>query len=121
MTSIYSILANNYAAVGSSVNYSKTKYVAVNAADYQGTWTGTFNTNQKFTVQISNVQGFKATVKYQSGDTVNYQQVLIKDGQFRFGDSKFVLQSNGQALVATAITDPETGNVSVEQGYGSRS
>lgn len=69
---------------------------------------------------ISNVSGFKAKVKYQSGSTVNYQDVLIKDSSFRIGDSKFALQSSGKALVKTAVTDPVTGAVSLQQAYATQ-
>ena len=61
--------------------------------------------------------GFRAKVKYQSGSTINYSQVLIKDSAFRIGDTKFVLQGSGTAQVSTAVTDPLTGSVSLQQAY----
>jgi len=115
-----SILASNYVTVGATTP-SNSKYVPVDADAYQGNWTGQYGTGKKFSVSIQNVSGFKATVKYQSGSTTNYQQVLIKDSAFRIGDSKFILQSNGKALVATAVTDPVSGNVSVQQAYATKS
>ena len=122
MANIMSILASNYTTVGSSLStMSRSKYVPVNPDSYNGTWTGQYGSGKKFTVQISNVTGFRARVKYQSGSTVNYQDVLIRDSAFRIGDSKFVLQGNGKALLATAITDPITGNVSVQKAYATQS
>ena len=60
--------------------------------------------------------GFRAQVKYQSGSTVQYQSVLIKDHSFRIGDSKFTLSSAGKAQIRTVITDPATGNTSLITG-----
>lgn len=120
MSSIFSILATNYSTVGQA-SYTPTKYTAVNPDDYEGKWTGKYGDNTSFTLQISNVQGFRATVSYKSGSTVNYSQVLIGNSSFRIGDSKFVLGSNGQALMAQAVTDPVTGTVSVKQAYATRS
>jgi hypothetical protein len=117
-----SILASSYAAVGASPNHSNTKYVAVDPTAYQGTWSGQYGTGKKFSVTVSNVQGFKASAKFQDDNSTSYQQVLIKDGTFRVGDSKFVLQSGGtKALVATAVTSPISGDVTLQQGYATRS
>ena len=55
--------------------------------------------------------GYKATVKYQSGATVKYQDVLIKDNAFRIGDSKFTVARAGVAQVKTVITNPANGAV----------
>ena len=114
MSDIMSILQSNYLTVGQTIP-SKSKYVNVNPDDYKGTWTGQYGNGTKFTLQISNVSGFKAKVKYQSGSTTNYGEVLIKDSSFRIGDTKFVLTGSGQAQVATAVTDAYTGNVSLAQ------
>jgi hypothetical protein len=45
MSDIYSILQSNYVAAGSNVNYSKGPYVAVDAASYEGNWTGKYANN----------------------------------------------------------------------------
>ena len=45
-----------------------TKYVPVDPANYTGTWKGTYSTGEKFSFSISDVQGFRAKVKYQSGN-----------------------------------------------------
>ena len=60
--------------------------------------------------------GYRAQLKYQSGATTQYQQVLIGNSSFRIGDSKFVLTGTGKATVANAVTDPVTGNTSLVQG-----
>ena len=115
MSDIYSVLQNAYATA--PLTPTTTKYTPVNAASYQGTWSGTYSNNQKFQLTISDVNGFRAQVKYQSGSTVQYAQVLIGNGSsFRIGNSKFVLTGAGKATVANAVTDPVTGNTSLVQG-----
>src|ERR1017187_9703583 len=99
------ILSANYVTVGSSVSPSKTPYVNVDPTAYEGSWSGKYSTGQSFNVTISNVSGFRAKVKYQSGSTTNYQDVLIKDGSFRIGDSKFTLTATGKAQVKTVVTN----------------
>jgi hypothetical protein len=61
------------------------------------------------------VNGFRAQVKYQSGTTTQYQQVLIGNSSFRIGDTKFMLTGTGKADVYNAVTDPVTGNTSLVQ------
>jgi hypothetical protein len=83
--------------------------VAVDPNLYQGTWTGKYPDNKSFKITVSNVSGFHAKVRYQSGSTAKYQDVLIKDGSFRVGDTKFTLTKAGTAQVKNVITDPATG------------
>ena len=85
--------------------------MAVDPKLYQGTWSGTYPDKKKFKITVSNVTGFHAQVKYQSGDTVKYQNVLIKDLAFRVGDTKMTLTNKlGTAQVKNVITDPATGS-----------
>lgn len=114
MADIFSILSTNYSTVGATA-YSPGKYVAVDPTQYTGNWTGKYGDNKAFSIAISQVDGFKAKVRYQSEGTVNYSQVLIKNGQFRIGDTKFTLGANGTAAIATAVTDPVSGITSVKQ------
>ena len=109
MADMMSILSANYKAAGLSVP-SKTKYVAVDPQLYQGTWSGTYPDKKTFKLTVSNVSGFRAQVKYQSGSTVKYQSVLIKDNSFRVGDTKFTLTKAGTAQIKNVITDPATGS-----------
>ena len=117
MGDIYSILQSNYVTVGSNVNYSRTPYVPVDADLYKGTWSGAYADNTKFTIQVSNVIGFRAKVRYQSESTVKYQDVLIKDNSFKFGDSKFTLTKAGTAQIKTVMTNAATGGQSMETAY----
>src|SRR6201995_4048254 len=109
-----SVIASAYASA--PLTPTTTKYTNVDPKQYEGSWEGTYSNNQKFKITISDVNGFRAQVKYQSGTTTQYQQVLIGNSAFRIGDSKFVLQGTGKALVANAVTDPVTGNTSLVQG-----
>src|SRR5881227_3681640 len=93
-----SILSASYKAAGLSVP-SKTAYVAVDPELYQGTWSGTYPDKKTFKFTVSDVNGFRAQVKYQSGSTVKYQSVLIKDQSFRIGDTKFILTKAGTAQI----------------------
>ena len=72
------------------------------------------------------VDGFRAKVKYQSGSTVKYQDVLIRDSSFRIGDSKFILtgkdaDGNDTAQIATVATSPVTGVSTLEKAVATRS
>ena len=116
MTDVMSVLSTAYKSAGSTVIPSRTPYVAVDPKLYQGTWSGTYADKKTFAITVLNVSGFRAQVKYQSGSTVQYQQVLIKDSSFRIGDSKFTLSAAGAAQIRTAVTDPTTGNTNLITG-----
>ncbi len=110
MADVFSILSSNYKTVGSTPVPSKAKYVAVDPKLYEGTWTGTYANKKTFKITISQVSGFRAQASYQSGTTFKNQSVLIKDGSFRVGDSKFVLGSKaGTAIIKNVVTDPASG------------
>ncbi|MDB5501437.1 MAG: hypothetical protein JWR89_1339 [Tardiphaga sp.] len=115
MADIMSILASGYTA-SALATPSNTPYTNVDAASYNGNWDGTYSSGETFKFAISNVTGFRAQVKYQSGTTMKYQSVLIKDNSFRVGDSKFTLSGAGKATVKTAVTDPVTSSTSLVTG-----
>lgn len=118
MADILSIISSNYVKVGSMYgSTSNTPYVPVDAPSYEGTWSGAYANNDKFTIQVSNITGFRAKVRYQSGATVKYQDVLIKDNAFKFGDSKFTLTKAGTAQIKTVMTNAATGAQSLETAY----
>ena len=121
MADILSTLATNYRAVGEATNHGHSKYVNVDPEKFEGSWSGKYANNQAFTIQVSNVNGFRAKAKYQSGGTVKYQDVLIKDNAFRIGDSKFALTKIGTAQVKTVLTNPATGGQSLETAYAKQS
>ncbi|MBN9004670.1 MAG: hypothetical protein J0H40_04575 [Rhizobiales bacterium] len=117
MADILSIIASNYTTVGQNTNLTTGKYVDVDPATFEGTWSGKYANQKPFSVTISSVNGFRAKAKYQYGTTIKYQDVLIKNNSFRVGDSKFVLKSNGTAQVSTIMTDAATGASSLETAY----
>jgi hypothetical protein len=117
---IMSILSANYKAAGLSVP-SKTAYVAVDPKLYEGTWSGTYPDRKTFKLTVSGVNGFRAQVKYQSGSTVKYQSVLIKDQSFRIGDTKFTLTKPGTAQIKNVITDPATGSTYLDTATATQS
>jgi hypothetical protein len=120
MADVTSILSASYKSAGLSVP-SQTKYVAVDPTLYQGTWTGTYPDKKTFSIAVSNVSGFRAQVKYQSGSTIKYQSVLIKDLSFRVGDTKFTLTKLGTAQIKNVVTDPATGSTYLDTATATQS
>lgn len=116
MADILNTIASNYTTVGMSIP-SNAKYVAVDPDAFQGNWTGKYADNSSFKITISNVNGFRAKAKYQSGSTVKYQDVLIRDNSFRIGDSKFTLARAGTALIKTVVTNPANGATYLDTAY----
>ena len=121
MADIYSIISSGYKAAALAGSQSTGKYVNVDPEKFEGTWSGKYADNAPFKLSVSNVRGFKATVKYQSRATVQYQDVLIKNDSFRIGDTKFALQKNGVAQIKSVITDPATGGNVLDTAYARRS
>jgi len=119
MSDIFSVLGSAYASAPLAT--PNVKYTPVDAKSYEGTWSGTYSNGQKFDFQISEVSGFRARVKYQSGSTTQYQQVLIGNSSFRIGDTKFMLTGSGQAVVANVVTNAATGESSLVQGSATQS
>ncbi len=121
MADFMSILSSNYLTVGNNIaSTSSSKYVDVDREAYQGSWEGKYANGDRFSISISNVTGFRATVKYQSGATTKYQQVLIRDNAFKIGDSKFTLAREGVAQVKTVMTNAATGASTLETAYAER-
>ncbi|MHC2333307.1 hypothetical protein [Bradyrhizobium sp. USDA 4454] len=120
MADLMSILSANYKAAVLTAAPSKTPYVAVDPKRYEGSWTGKYANNKSFNLTVSNVNGFRAKVHYQSDGVSKYQDVLIKDGSFRFGDTKFALVKDGTALIANVVTDPATGSTYLDKAYATQ-
>ncbi|MCO5131035.1 MAG: hypothetical protein M9932_10770 [Xanthobacteraceae bacterium] len=119
MTDIWNIISSNYVTVGSATP-SSVKYVAVDPDMYQGSWKGKYANGTSFEMTVSNVNGFRAKAKYVSGTTVKYQDVLIRDGSFRIGDSKFMVTGVDKAQIATVVTSPVTGTSTLEKAQATR-
>jgi hypothetical protein len=110
MADIMSILSTAYKSNVLSSTSGSSKYVAVDSSLYQGNWTGTYSDGKTFSLNVSQVSGFRAQIHYQSAGTSQYQQVLIKDGSFRFGNTKFTLTDTGKAQIKNVVTDEATGS-----------
>ena len=119
MSDIFSVLSTAYASAPLAT--PNVKYTPVDAKSYEGNWSGTYSNGQKFEFQISEVSGFRARVKYQSGGSTQYQQVLIGNSSFRIGNTKFLLTGSGKAVVGNVVTDPVTGNSSLVKGAATQS
>jgi hypothetical protein len=120
MADVMGIISADYKARGATVP-SRTKYVAVDPALYQGKWTGTYADKKSFTITVTNVSGFRAQVKYESGGAIKNSAVLIKDNSFRIGDTKFAWAKPGTALVKTVVTDPATGSTYLDTAAAAQS
>jgi hypothetical protein len=121
VSDIFSVLQNAYASASLNTAATSGKYVAVQPSDYQGTWTGEYpsGTGQgtPFTFTISDVNGFKAEIKYQSGSTLQRASVLIKNSTFRIGDTQFQLTGSGSgtAIIKSVVTSPVDGSLSMQE------
>jgi hypothetical protein len=114
---IISILSNSY-KTAPTPSSSHTKYVPVDPTLYTGTWNGTYSTGEKFSFSISDVHGFRAKARYQSGTgPIQFQDVLIKDNSFRIADTKFLLKKVGHAQIKTVVTNPATGASVLNTAY----
>lgn len=118
MADALSILATAYKT---TTPITAGKYVPVDAEAYKGSWTGKYANGKKFEVSISQVEGFRAQVKYQSEGTVKFQQVLIKDSSFRVGDTKFQMTANNKATIKNVVTDPVNGSTYLDTAFATRS
>jgi len=104
---IFSVLQAGYTTLPA---ITQGKYVPVDPTLFEGTWKGTYSNGEKFSLTVTNVQGFRAKLKYQSGNgPIRYQDILIKDNAFKFGDSKFLVAKEGHATIKTVVTNPATG------------
>ncbi len=119
MADLWNIISSNYLTVGGST-FTAGRYVDVDPEKFEGSWSGKYANNQAYEITVSQVSGFRAKVKYQSGTTVKYQDVLIKNDSFRIGDSKFVWARDGVAQIATVMTNPATGTSTLEKSYAHR-
>ena len=106
MADFFSILSNSY-KTAPTPSPSSLKYVPVDP--------------DQFSFSISDTQGFRAKVKYQSDKgPILFQDVLIKDNSFRIGDSKFLLKKIGHAQIKTVVTNPATGGTVLNTAYADR-
>jgi hypothetical protein len=117
MADVMSILS---AAYKTNVPVTAGKYVNVDATQYQGSWEGKYANGKAFKIDVSQISGFRAQVKYSSAGTFKYQQVLIKDSSFRVGDTKFLLTGDNKATIKNVVTDPVNGSTYLDTAFATR-
>jgi hypothetical protein len=119
MTDIMSILQASYTTSTQSLIPTGSKFTAVTPSQWQGTWSGLDSNKKPVTVTISSISGYRANVKFTSADGgTQTQRVFINTkNQFRIGDSQMQLTAAGKMTISSVITDPTTGNQSIETDY----
>jgi hypothetical protein len=118
-TNIFSILQSAYQPAVQVSIPPGSKFADVDPTQYQGTWSGQDSNGKAVTVTISNINGYRANVRFQSADDgLQTGRVYINtNGVFRIGDSQLQVTSPGQMVVNTIVTDPTTGNQSMETDH----
>jgi hypothetical protein len=119
MADIISILQSSYTAPTQSLIPAGAKFANVDPKQWQGTWTGVDSNKKPVTVTISNVSGYRANVRFESADGgLQTQRVFITTKNlFRIGTSQIQLTGTGKITISSIITDPTTGNQSVETDH----
>ena len=117
MSDIFSTLSSSYAANAASAQFSLgSKFSNVDPKQWQGTWTGKDSTGKSYSIEISNVKGYRADVIYKGSQGFQNARVFIfNQNSFRIGDSKFELTSTGKATLASVVTSPYSGAQSIDQ------
>lgn len=118
-SSIFSALQSAYTTPTQASIPPGSKFANVNPTQWQGTWSGKDSNGKAVTVTISNVSGYRANVRFESADGgLQTGRVYINTNNiFRIGDSQMQMTSAGKMTVNTVITDPTTGNQSMETDY----
>src|ERR1700761_1885892 len=118
-SNIFSILQSSYTASTQISIPPGSKFANVDPTKWQGTWNATDTSGKPVTLQISNVSGYRATGRFQSqsGGLQGGRVYINTNGVFRIGDSQMQLTSAGKMTISTVITDPTTGNQSMETDY----
>jgi hypothetical protein len=117
---IFSILQSAYTSPSQQVSIpAGSKFAKVDPTQWQGSWTGKDSNGKALSIKISNVSGYRATVRFQSADGgLQVGRVYINTNNiFRIGDSQMQLTGAGKMTISTVITDPTTGNQSMETDY----
>jgi hypothetical protein len=118
-SSIFSALQSAYTTPTQASIPPGSKFANVDPTHWQGTWSGKDSNGKPVTVTISSVSGYRANVRFQSADGgLQTGRVYINTNNvFRIGDSQMQMTSAGKMTVNTIITDPTTGNQSMETDH----
>lgn len=118
-SSIFSALQSSYTTSTQLSIPPGSKFAKVDPTQWQGTWTATDSKGKPVTLNISNVSGYRATVRFQTTDGgLQTGRVLINTNNvFRIGNSQMQLTGTGKMTISTVITDATTGNQSIETDH----
>jgi hypothetical protein len=118
-TNIFSILQSAYSAPTQASIPPGSKFAPVDPTQWQGTWTAKDSNGKPVTLTISSVSGYRANVRFQTNDGgLQTGRVMINTNNiFRIGDSQMQLTGAGKMTISTVITDPTTGNESMETDH----
>src|ERR1700760_2590106 len=118
-SNIFSILQSSYTPATQVSIPPGSKFAKVDPTQWQGTWTGKDSNGKAVSIKISNVSGYRASVRFQSADGgLQTGRVYINtNGVFRVGNSQMQLTSAGKMTISSVITDSTTGNQSIETDY----
>lgn len=118
-SNIFSILQSSYQPATQVSIPPGSKFAPVNPATFQGTWSGTNSNGKPVTLTMSNISGYRANVRFQTADGgLQTGRVYINtQGIFRIGNSQMQFTGSGKMTISTVITDPTTGNQSMETDY----
>lgn len=118
-TNIFSILQSAYSAPTQASLPPGSKFANVDPKQWQGTWTAKDTNGKPVTLTISNVSGYRANIRFQTADGgLQTARVMINTNNiFRIGNSQMQLASAGKMTISTIITDPTTGNQSIETDH----
>jgi hypothetical protein len=107
MADVISILASSYKALPQPSIPPGSKFAKVDPTKWQGTWTAKDTSGKPVTLKIMNVNGYRATVRFQnqSGGLQVGRIYINTKGIFRIGDSQMQLVSAGKMTISTIVTD----------------
>jgi hypothetical protein len=119
MADMFSILASSYKALPQPSIPPGSKFANVDPTLWQGTWTAKDTSGKTVTLQIMNVSGYRATVRFQgpSGGLQTGRVYINTKGVFRIGDSQMQLTGAGKMTISTVITDATTGKQRLETDH----
>src|SRR5262249_28013530 len=116
---VFSALQSAYSTPAQSPVPPGSKLANVDPTLWKGAGTETDSKGKAVTLTILNVSGYRATVRFQSADAgLQFGRVLINTNNvFRIGASQMQLVNLGKMTISTVITDPATGNQSIETNH----
>jgi hypothetical protein len=116
---IFSILQSAYTPTTQVSIPPGSKFANVDPTQWQGTWTTKDSNGKPVTLTISNVNGYRANVRFTTADGgLQTGRVLINTNNvFRIGSSQMQLTGAGKMTISTVITNQTTGNQSIETDH----